>query len=186
MSKYEHKEKSSVLIYHNVTGNLELIAKLQGYAPLGKLLLDIMHYSKDNKIPEYSADEGMIQLVFNQIKDSIDINRKKYDETCIRNANNRNKQKNSISTGNSQFINSETGEVIASDMLSDNEEDNDSRLDSAIPTEKMILDYFIHEKEKPIKSEQAKDCREYCILYKNGRYSWKENADLWAADHLTF
>lgn len=181
MGKYVHKEKSSVLIYHNVTDQLELIAKLQGYAPLGKLFLDIMHYSQDNKIPEYSADDGMIQLVFNQAKVAIDIDRIKYEDECIRNAKNRNSKRNSISGENSQFINSETGEVIESDMSQKNDALGD---DSAIPTEKMILDYFVKEKGKSITSKQAKNCREYCIIYKDECDSWKENADSWVIDNL--
>ena len=184
MSKYERKEKSSVLIYHNITTNLELIEKLQGYAPIGKLFLDVMHYSKDNKIPEYSADEATIQLVFNQIKESIDIDRKKYEDTCIKNANNRNKQKNSISDENSQFINSETGEVIESD-LSSTEDDNVSKADNSIPTEKMILDFFIKEKRKSLTSEQAKSCRKYCVTHNDNGNSWKETVESWIIDYLS-
>lgn len=176
MSKYEHKEKSSVLIYHNVIGNLELIANLQGYAPIGKLFLDIMHYSKDNKIPEYSADEGMIQLVFNQIKEAIDINRKKYDETCIRNAKNRNSKKNNGYDGDSQFINSETGEVIESDMPRKSDASGD---DSAIPTEKMILDFFVNEVKHPLSTKQAQACLNYCDAYKDEFNSWQELALDW-------
>lgn len=167
MGKYEHKEKSNVLIYHNIISSLEVVKDLSGYAPLGRLFLDIMHYSRDNTLPEYSTDEAIIHVLFNQIKDSIDTNRKKYEEQCIKNANNRNPKKNTVSEDNSQFINPETGEVI---------EDDDSKM----PTEKMILDFFVKEMKKPLTTKQAQDCLEFCIAFEDSSKSWKENCISWS------
>lgn len=181
MSKYERKErKDSLVLYHDIVDDLDDLRDLCGYEAVGKLFLAIMHYSRDDIIPSFSREELTIQIFFNRIKRAVELANASWSKRCAQNAINASKRNKNSKEG-SQFINSETGEVIESDMSQKNDALGD---DSAIPTEKMILDYFVKEKGKPITSNQAKNCREYCIIYKDECDSWKENADSWVIDNL--
>lgn len=181
MGKYEHKEKNNVLIFHDIIPDLELVKEMYGDSHNGKLFLAVMHYSRDNEIPKFSKEEVPIQLIFNRIKASIDTNRKKYEETCIKNANNRNSKQISNSADRSQFIDSETGELI--ETITQDTEENDSSYDPDTLTEKMIQDYFVKEKKIPLTTRDSLKCLEYCITNSSTGRSWKQNADSWFTEN---
>lgn len=161
MGTYEHKEKNNVLIYHDVIPSLEIVRdQPNGYALIGKLFLNVMYYSRDGEIPTFSNDEALIQLLFNQMKVGIDTNRKKYDEACRRNKENRNKG-NSTATESSQTIDNQTQNYNVPDL-------------------NMVLEYFLLEKKHQLTSAQGKECVKYCVeCSEHTDKPWKENADSW-------
>ena len=177
MSKYEHKEKNNVLIFHDIIPALESIKNEAGYgyAAIGELFMAVMYYSRDKEIPEFSKENNFpLMLVFDRMKTVIDINNKKYEETCIKNANNRNSKRNNF-LERSQYIDDETGEVTELDT----ETADDSIYEPYIPDLKMLMDYFVKEKKKVLSTIQCEECLNYCSANSSNGRSWKENADIW-------
>ncbi len=88
------KEKDSFLLYHNDYG---LIKRLSNEEK-GILLDSIFKYSMDREIPNFydsnKAEDRILGIAFESLKTTLDINYKKWLETCEKNQKNRNVSNN--------------------------------------------------------------------------------------------
>lgn len=176
MGTYEHKEKSNVLIYHDIIDDLDDLADECGHEAVGTLFMAIMHYSRDNDIPTFSQGELGIKFLFSRVKRAIDLDRVKYEERCIRNANNRNGTRGRSDLDNSQVIDSETGEVIEPNS----EASSKTQENANVPDLNMVLEYFLLVKKHPLSRQQGEACRDYCVEQsKCTGKPWKDSADVW-------
>lgn len=72
------ERKNSFLIYLDYEEHFKCLTD----AELGRLIMGIIQYEKNQKIPELS---GSAKLAFSFIKRNLDIDRKKYEKRCEQN-----------------------------------------------------------------------------------------------------
>ena len=81
----EEKKKDNFILYNNMFEMLEELTDSEA----GEVIKDVFRYSIDGSIPEYEKGSGK-SIVFKSIKNTIDINNKKYIEKCKQNSDNAN------------------------------------------------------------------------------------------------
>lgn len=79
------KEKEDFLLYHS---QFDLIEELPR-EDVGDLLISIFKYSMHEELPDYKKGSPL-SIAFKSIKNTIDINNKKYIEKCKKNKENQN------------------------------------------------------------------------------------------------
>ena len=79
------KEKEDFLLYH---AQFDLIEELPK-EDIGDLLISIFRYSMEEELPNYEKGTPL-SIAFKSIKNTIDINNKKYIEKCKKNKENQN------------------------------------------------------------------------------------------------
>jgi len=76
-------EKNSFVIYHDLEEQTSLLSDEQ----LGRLLRAIFAYEKRGECPDF-ADDGMLLICFQFVRTTLDVNRRRYEEKCAKNAEN--------------------------------------------------------------------------------------------------
>lgn len=79
------KEKEDFLLYHSQFDLIEELPK----EDIGDLLISIFKYSMNEELPNYKKGTPL-SIAFKSIKNTIDINNKKYIEKCKKNKDNQN------------------------------------------------------------------------------------------------
>lgn len=81
------KKKNNFILYHEMYESIEEVSD----EIAGKVMKAVFIYSRDKKKPEFKR--GTVEsILFKQIKNSIDINNEKYEQTCERNRKNAEKR----------------------------------------------------------------------------------------------
>lgn len=81
------KKKNNFILYHEMYESIEEVSD----EIAGKVMKAVFIYSRDKKKPDF--EKGTVEsILFKQIKNSIDINNVKYEETCERNRKNAEKR----------------------------------------------------------------------------------------------
>ena len=82
-----HKKKNNFILYHEMYESIEEVSD----EIAGKVMKAVFIYSRDKKKPEFKR--GTVEsILFKQIKNSIDINNEKYEQTCEKNRKNAEKR----------------------------------------------------------------------------------------------
>ena len=85
--KNKKKKKNNFILYHEMYESIEEVSD----EIAGKVMKAVFIYSRDKKKPEFK--KGTVEsILFKQIKNSIDINNEKYEQTCERNRKNAEKR----------------------------------------------------------------------------------------------
>ena len=81
----EEKKKDNFILYNNMFDMLEELTDSE----VGEIIKDVFRYSINGSTPKYEKGSGK-SIVFKSIKNTIDINNKKYLEKCKQNSDNAN------------------------------------------------------------------------------------------------
>lgn len=79
------KEKEDFLLYHSQFDLIEELTK----EDIGDLIISVFKYSMSEELPSYQKGTPL-SIAFKSIKNTIDINNKKYVEKCKKNQENQN------------------------------------------------------------------------------------------------
>lgn len=104
----ENIKKDNFILYNNMYDMLEDLSN----EDLGEVIKSIFRYSINDEVPEY--EKGSVKaIIFKSIKNSIDINNKKYKERCIKNAENAKKRWDKIVYDNQELTKEEYERLTA-------------------------------------------------------------------------
>jgi len=118
--KGQKTRKNSFVLYHSYAKHLKRFSDEQ----VGKLMRCVFHYSETGEVLEL---EPLLEVAFDFIKEDIDINKEKYEETCKKNKENIEKRWNKDGTRVYDPIRPYTN-----DTDNDNDNDNDNESDTAL------------------------------------------------------
>lgn len=141
----------------------------------GRLIMAILEYAFSGKETELKGDERM---AFITIRNQLDRDRQKYDETCQRNRANgrrggRPRKNPTAATENPAVLEKPIERENESDNINDKDNDKDNHKDNDIISEKESGicpgqgDTGLPPQEKPTRSDVCLYCKEHDLIYVN-------------------